>query len=140
MILIFIKPVKALTFVLAMLCVSPLMAGSYQDLQDDIDDLKSTIRRNEMNRMLEKMIDQNASNARPVYKRKYFNGICRLQWVNGYGLVEIPGEIKGQAIYMLESRDAFKIPAELYIDKSTPRKSVEALIDTYQQQIYQMCK
>lgn len=116
------------------------MAGNYQDLRDDIDDLKNDIWANEMYRRLDKLNEQNVSNTRQTYKRKYFNGICRLQWVNGFGLIEIPGEIKGQAIYLLESEDVYKQQIELYIDKSSSKKSVEVLIRSNREQIRKMCK
>ena len=127
-------------FLLSLCFSAPILAGSYQDLQDDIDDLKSTIQRNEMNRMLDKMIERNNSNSQSMPKRKYFNGICRLQWVNGYGLVEIPGPIRDQAIYLLQSNDENRTPTELYIDKSISKDGVRTLIDLHKQQIFQMCK
>lgn len=131
---------KFFLFLLTLCFSAPLLAGSYQDLQDDIDDLKSTIQHNEMNRMLDKIIERNNANSQSISKRKYFNGVCRLQWVNGYGLVEIPGSIQGQAIYMLESTDGNRTRAELYIDKAISKDGVKTLIDMHKQQIYQMCK
>ena len=123
-----------------MFCASPLMAASIQDLQDDIDDLRNQIQINEMYRILDQMNKQSLSNTQSTPGRKYLNGVCRLLWVNGTGLVEIAREIKGYAIYQLESERRQGIFAELYIDKSMSRKSVEALMETNKDQIYRMCK
>jgi len=130
---------KALLLVL-MFCASPLMAGNIQDLQDDIDDLRSQIWTNEMYRILDQMNKQSLSNNQSSPGRKYPNGVCRLLWVNGTGLVEIAKEVKGYTIYELAIERRQGIFAELYVDKSISRKGVEALMQINKDQIYRMCK
>lgn len=134
------KILKSL-FVLLVLSSAPFaLAASYQDLRDDIEDLRNDIWMNEMYRRIEKLNEQNASGRQPAYKRKYANGNCKLMWVNGTGLVEIAKEVKGYAVYALESDKRQGIFAELYIDKSYSKESVETLMQTQKNQIYQMCK
>ena len=74
-----------------------------------------------------------------TYKRKYFNGACKLYWKPGYGFIEISKPMKNMAIWDIESNDK-KVKLELYIDKSISTKGDTTFIGMHWYEMYQMCK
>jgi len=73
------------------------------------------------------------------YKRKYFNGVCKLYWKPGYGFIEIAKPMENKAIWEIVSNDK-KVKLELYIDKSISTGGSNTFIDMHWYEMYQMCK
>jgi len=73
------------------------------------------------------------------YKRKYYNGSCKLYWKPGYGFIEISKPLDDRRIYELASNDN-KVKLELYIDKSISSQGDKTFMDMHWHEMYQMCK
>ena len=74
-----------------------------------------------------------------TYKRKYFNGVCKLYWKPGSGFIEISKPMENKAIWDIVSNDK-KVKLELYIDKSVSSKGGNTFIEMHWYEMYQMCK
>jgi len=73
------------------------------------------------------------------YKRKYFNGVCKLYWKPGFGFIELSKPLDDRRVFELASNDN-KVRLELFIDKPISIESGKIFIDQNWFEMYQMCK
>ena len=73
------------------------------------------------------------------YKRKYFNGVCKLYWKPGFGFIELSKPLDDRRVFELASNDN-KVTLELFIDKPISIESGKTFIDQNWFEMYQMCK
>jgi len=73
------------------------------------------------------------------YKRKYFNGVCKLYWKPGSGFIELSKPLDDRRVFELASNDN-KVRLELYIDKPISIENGKTFIDQNWFEMYQMCK
>ena len=138
-----------------LICISSLANAQsnrqrLDDIEDKLDFLILQRQYDEIDKLVkenEKMRSELNSSSQQLcinpncysYKRKYYNGSCKLIFIPNKGFVEVPNDIPNNKVLMIASNDN-KVKIDLFVDKNWSNPGSELFVKFHSYEMYQMCK